>query len=254
MDVQHLKTSEIAFRVLLQREAFRPQLTFADLEQSLPKDIRRRIEPDWRAYIRDESLHFDSAFEKAVRKHLPGVYYEVMAAEFLGKLPFHIALAHFLDPGEFTWDRAGIPVDAIYELAERFINDIRHRRAQTKKQVQPAAVIARPVLKPTEPKRRCAFCKQLIRVSELSQHVDRHINPPQLGGGQITATITASSTTEDLPAEMHIQERSGPALNTGQEYNSTSVKGFERFGINRCISCGNIAIPGDYYCYHHAPD
>ena len=59
MDTSTLRHDEIVFRVLLQREAARPTLTFATLEASLPKDLRRRVEPDWRSYIRDEGLGFE---------------------------------------------------------------------------------------------------------------------------------------------------------------------------------------------------
>ncbi|HEX4121946.1 MAG TPA: hypothetical protein VH619_15100 [Verrucomicrobiae bacterium] len=237
---------EIVFRVLLQREQQRPQLTFKLLECSLPNKIRNQVETDWRGYIRAEELEFDSAFQKAVRKNIPGVYYVVMAAEYLYEIPFHTALAHFLDiqrsPGSFNEDK-------IFALAEFFAEHVRqHRAAQQAlaraRQQHPPQHPAAPGAKPAKPKgpvRRCAFCKDLIPVVGLFAHIDAHLNPAHLGTYN--------------PVRLPKQKEPTPPQSQ-QDFRPVAVKSSRasHFRGGRCIMCNHVPIPGDFYCYEHAPD
>lgn len=126
--------------MLLQREEARTSLTFNALERSLPKEILKSIASDWRSYIRDEGVEFDSAFQKAVRKHLPGIYYVVMAAEFLGKIPFHAALLFFLQPEAHGFNLSSDSENAIFELADFLAQEVRRRAAAQTRQTQSPAV------------------------------------------------------------------------------------------------------------------
>ena len=242
-----LTHDEIVFRVLLQREEARPSLTFTALEEVVPKSIRKSIENDWRSYIRDDGLEFDSAFQKAIRKKIPGLHFIILAAEFLGKIPFHIALGHFLQPEKFSWASKISTEDEVFKLADRLEDEFRRKRAKivphsNKVFAPPQTITPRP----TGPTRKCYFCRKQIPVAELYQHVDReHLNPAHLGGEKIQQTITPAREFEK--AEIPVTQNTSitTAIKPPSEFN--------RFKIPRC-ACGSIAIPGDFYCYHCAPD
>jgi hypothetical protein len=236
---------EIVFRVMLQRDEQRPKITFKLLESSLPKKIREAVENDWRCYISTEELEFDSAFQKAVRKNIPGVYYVVMAAEYLHAAPFHTALAHFLDVQRLA---GSFNEDQIFELAEFFAEHVRHNRAAARQEAAKATHTylppRRPVLeaKPARPKgpvRRCAFCGKLIPVAELYAHIDGHLNPARLG------TFNPVPLPRLPPSP---QTEIGPViLPRANRPRSQSRAG-------HCICCNHVPIPGDFYCYEQAPD
>ena len=255
MKFQGLTYDEIVFRVLLAREEARPNLSFDRLEKSLPKKIRHQIEADWRQFISTEELEFDSAFQKAVRKHIPGIYHVVMAAEFLQKIPFHVALAHFLEiqrlPGP-------LQEDDIFTLAEFFADHIRRLRhpvsphaplsslgakfQQNEQEPSPSVRYQGPETPqiPTGPIRRCAFCKKYFSAKELYAHIDeQHLNPAHLG--------------TNLPAPLPKPQAAIPEQTTSQIVPSPM---FARFRNGLCIAegCPHIAIPGDFFCYEHATD
>jgi len=199
-----LSHDEIVFRVLLQRDDLRSKTSFAQLEQSLPKELRKRVEPDWRGYIRDEGLEFDAAFQKAIRKHLPGVYYVVMATEFLAGVAFHEALSHFLLDRPVVWRKPASSDEEIFDLADRLGQEVRSRcekRTGTlSPQSQVATESAAPEAKEIGPRRRCAFCRRWVLVTELLAHVDRHVDPPFPGPGfsPRTARPSGSNRSEGL--------------------------------------------------------
>ena len=247
MDFRKLTYNEIIFRVLLQREEATQSLKYSELENALPKQIRKAVEQDWNSYIRNEDLDFYSAFQKAVRKHIPGVYYVVMAMEFFGKIPFHKALSSLLQKGEFDWQKIGTTEDEIFELAERLLNGIRHRYRKPTPHYTSRKIFAPP---PPDyfrvPKRRCPFCKQQIPLREFSAHIDDHINPPHLERLQTAGEMVVEKPqVEPKPFSEELLERT-----KDPEFE----KQFERFSKNKCIGCGNPAILGDFYCFGCAPD
>jgi hypothetical protein len=243
---QELTHDDIVFRVLLQREDVRPTLTFAALEEVVPKSIRKSIESDWRSYIRTEGLEFDNAFQKAIRKHIPGLHFIVLAAEFLGKTPFHIALGHFLQPDKFKWTSATSSEEEVFKLADRLEDEFRLKRANLLRHHQ--KVYAPPAFtpKPAVPTRKCYFCRKLIPVAELYQHIDSvHLNPAHLGGATSRETILPTPADETTQIPVTPNPPVAVVISPPVE--------FSRFKLPRC-ACGSIAIPGDFYCYHCAPD
>jgi hypothetical protein len=283
-----LTHDEIIFRVLLHRDEQRDKVTYAALEKALPKDLRKRIEPDWRAFIRDESIEFDSAFQKAIRKHLPGIYYVIVAAEFLFKVPFHSALSHYLLVSNAGSTPNQLESEEVFALAEELAAEVRRRQAEATTERQqsapPTPPSAKPPHKPSEPthaspalrsvpkrdekpnrapivpvhrpsaptkhatanavtpnwpatRRRCAFCRQWFSPSEIVAHVDKHINPP--GKGPTNVVILHHTCGIPQGPEVH------PVIPRNPR--------FARFNSGRCISCGNVPIPGDFYCYYCAP-
>src|SRR5688500_11858445 len=120
-----LTRNDIVFRVLLQREANRERITFKNLEKALPVNLRRSVEEDWRSFIRIEDLSFYTAFEKAVRKQIPGIYYSVVAVEYLYALPFHAALAGLLNVSPLP---SSIDLARVLSLAEFLAEELRIER------------------------------------------------------------------------------------------------------------------------------
>jgi hypothetical protein len=276
-----LTRDEIAFRVLLQREEIHEQLSMAALEKSLPKQLRKPIERDWLGYIRDEELHFATAFQKAVRKNIPGLYYLVMAAEFLLKVPFHSALGHFLE----TTTLPVVPeMDRLFELADYLAEELRRERKTAaadngslnrtpafiapgipeapsrasrldppKPEVQSRALGRRVITSGAEPSaqevvragptRVCGFCRKRIAESEMRAHIDFHLNPPGAGG----ECYLVPRATVLSPA---INSQSFAVSNPAPK---TQYAAMKRFSTGRCIGCGKIPIPGDFYCYYCAP-
>lgn len=250
MSFRHQTHDEIVFRVLLQREEQRAHLNFGVLEEALPKAMRKAIESDWRAYIRDEALGFDSAYQKAVRKHIPGVYYVVMAAEYLGNLPFHVALGHFLRPGDVKWHQSLLQEADVFELAEWLTQEVRKRRASERPATpQKAPPPAAP--KPVGPVRRCGFCKREIPVKDLAQHIDRHLNPLSRGDGRRDSFDSGYVPPQPIRST---PVRVSDGYSTQSEKGSWSAQRTERDQRHQCIGCGNPAIPGDFYCYSCSPD
>jgi hypothetical protein len=247
-----LTYDEAIFRVLLQREEAKEGLKFSTLEQALPKSLKKLIEPDWRHFISSENLDFYSAFQKAVRKHLPGIYYVVMAAEFLSKLPFHTVLSYFLLKSEIDWNQHGTTEEDVFTAADWLWEEAqaRQRKATGKVGSPKLPVPKRPSpqvdVRPNPTKlflagRRCAFCKRFVPLRELADHVDKHLNPIHLGVGRPPVVAQQSpiiSQSEPITADSGDPLPSHPA----------------RFYQHRCIVCGNVSIPGDFYCYFCAPD
>jgi hypothetical protein len=203
-------------------------------------------EADWRSYIRNEGLEFDGAFQKAIRKNIPGLHFIILAAEFLGKIPFHIALGHFLQPEKLKWTSTTSTEDEVFKLADRLEEEFRLKRAKLVRQQHKVFAPPASAPKPTGPTRKCYFCFKQFPVAELYHHVDRvHLNPAHLGGA-ISRETTPPAPKVD-PAQNPVPANPAAAVET-----STPTE-FSRFTIPRC-ACGSIAIPGDFYCYHCAPD
>jgi hypothetical protein len=238
------------FFVCLQREEAATKISFPELESSLPREIRKTVDNDWRRYIREEGLEFHSAFQKAVRKHIPGIYYVVAAAEYVHKVPFHVALSYFLNRNNTDRFHHELGSDEVFELAQRLMDGARRitekplTRAPKWEQKpfsnskQPVAPFATSLVKrrPYEiPKnyRRCGFCFKAFHLAEIGAHVDTHLNPIRLGSGPPIATKV-------------IQKDPGFMLSS-QETSSA------KFKSGTCICCHHIPVPGDYYCYDCLP-
>ena len=295
---------EIIFRVLLAREEARPKLSFDTLEKSLPRSLRKIIESDWRAFIRDEGLEFDAAFQKAVRKHLPGIYFLLIATEFIHGVLFHEALAHFLNTSVGNTARS-FGTDEVFALAEEMSSEMNRRVAEALKQQQtkadgkltpplkfpgdskkskpnatpqqalpsPTPKFLRPearpdlgsVKKPIKPQRpgkfgtiplsklalspspreeptsddiRCGFCRKKFPRGEIGTHIENvHLTP----------RVTQPTKSVDF---LSVKQPESPQQNF--KYASTGSASV-RFKHGKCIGCGNLPIPGDFYCYYCAP-
>jgi hypothetical protein len=287
--IDGLTRDEIVFRVLLQREEAHAQLSVGALEESLPKQLRKQIEADWRSYIREEDLHFATAFQKAIRKHIPGLYYLVMAAEFLLKVPFHSALGHFLETANLPM---APEMERLFELADYLAEEIRKDRrnamprgaaenrssaihrsepAELPTNIPPAArdrngnvrhdprpsLISTPKqahqairkVAPSGPTKICAFCRARIPIRELRAHIDLHLNPPGIGG----ECYLVAPVTAARPTALARPAASAIAGPKPQNVAHSGGGRMKRFSTGRCIGCGNTPIPGDFYCYYCAP-
>jgi hypothetical protein len=240
-----LNHDEIVFRVLLQREELRPNLTFASLEEVVPKTILKSLEGDWRSYIRNESLEFDIAFQKAVRKHIPGLHFIILAAEFLGKISFHAALGHFLQPDKFK-GQANFREDDVFNLADRLEEEVRQKRARLIPQQRKVFAPPKFAPEPSGLTRKCYFCGRRIPAVELCDHIDCvHLNPSHLGG---QANQPKNIQLSPIESKMEIADPIKQII-----IDDVSTHEFGNFR-RPCCACGNIAIPGDFYCYGCAPD
>jgi hypothetical protein len=245
---EDVKYDEVLFRVLLQREEQRPRLTIPLLEAVVPRQQRKQVVDDYLRFIREEELEFDFAFQKSIRKHFPGVYYVIVAAEFLYHIPFHEALGFFLGTASSVTPKQ-IDQEKIYELAEELARQVRERARQLAVEDGKRRAVRGPKQAPRTT--RCGFCKRVLPFSEITRHVEEnHLGPPGPGAMRV------ARPTEQLPRPVAATALSGPGPNQPTGFQPVIVSPppwMDHFRTGRCIGCQRIPIPGDFYCYYCVP-
>lgn len=279
MNGHGLTHDEIIFRVMLAREEARPKLSFEMLEKSLPKNFRKSIEGDWRAFIRDEGLEFDSAFQKAVRKHLPGLYYVIIAAEFIHRLPFHEVLGHFLGTSGINKDQI-YATDEVFALAEAMAREVNRRGVEALKRQHAKGVVKSPLSAkssghPNEPQLAKSPQQSSQRLAKfgtipLSKLAPAPPSPLTVNSNEIRCAfcrknfrreeigvhiekVHLTPKTAPSPARDMVAQISKPELLPQNPSVGPSGSISARFKHGRCIGCDNLPIPGDFYCYYCAP-